>query len=246
MWSFVAVDEPQPSTSDGNKPETDAVAGDDAGLTWTHQMNLLLLESYRKFSPQFRDTKKKKKAVWGDIAKHFNGKGYNITWEVAERKFRNLKGTYRNIVDNSKKTGRGRLGKKKWPYMEFFDEVCGNNPETDPVAVEVGVNIDEEPTANAASGETQEELRDDLSDDDGNHGKGRVQKKGKKRKADCPPWFSDFVADFKLRDDARQAQEDRRLQLLENMQTEEARQAAQRNAILSDLNSNIKALLEKM
>jgi len=54
------------------------------------------------------------------------------------------------------------------------------------------------------------------------------------------------VADFKLRDDARQAQEDRRLQLLENMHAGEARQTAQRNATLSDLNSNIKALLEKM
>ena len=64
--------------------------------------------------------------------------------------------------------------------MEFFDEICGNKPETDPVAVEVGIDIDEEPTANAASRETQEELRDDLSDDDGKYGKGRVPKKGKK------------------------------------------------------------------
>ena len=68
MVAFVAVDEPQPSTSDagyekpadGNKLETDAVAVDDARLTWTHQMTLLLLESSRKLSPQFQDTKKKK------------------------------------------------------------------------------------------------------------------------------------------------------------------------------------------
>jgi len=132
-------------------------------------------------------------------------------------------------VDNSRKTGRGRLGKKKWPYMEFFDKICGNKPEIDPVAVEVGVDIDKEPTAKAASGETQQELRDDMSDDDAKHEKGRVPKRGKKVKQTCPPWFSDFVADFKLRDDARQAQEDRRLQLLENMHAEEA----QRNAILT-------------
>ena len=54
------------------------------------------------------------------------------------------------------------------------------------------------------------------------------------------------MEDFKGRDDARQAQEDRRLQLLENMNIEQAKQAAERNAILKDLNSNIKALLDKM
>jgi len=40
-------------------------------------MTLLLLKSYRKHSQQFQDPKKK--AVWGDIARHFNGKWYNIT-----------------------------------------------------------------------------------------------------------------------------------------------------------------------
>ena len=47
----------------------------------------------------------------------------------------------------------------------------------------------------------------------------------------CPPWFSDFMEDFEVRDDARQAQENVRLQLLENTHTEQARQAAVRNTI---------------
>jgi len=53
------------------------------------------------------------------------------------------------------------------------------------------------------------------------------------------------MRDLKLRDDARQAQEDRRLQLLENMHTEQARQAAKRNTILSDLNKTLKLFLTK-
>ena len=79
-----------------------------------------------------------------------------------QRKFSNLKGTYRKIVDNSRKMGTGGLGKKKWPYMDFFDNMYGNKPETDPVAVEVG----EEPIANAASGVTQEGNGENISGDD--------------------------------------------------------------------------------
>ena len=177
-----------------------------------------------------------------------------MTWAAAERKFRNLKGTYKKIVDNNNKSGRGKLGKKKWPFMVFFDSMFGKEPATDPVAVEVGVHIEDEPSPSTSAavvevqhnGESQEASREETAEE---RGKGGLPKGGKKRKADkmeCPTWFANFVADFKQRDDERQAQEERRLKLMEEMNAEQAHQVAQRNAMLSELNRNIKELLEKM
>jgi len=103
-----------------------------------------------------------------------------IMWAVAERKFSNMKGTYRNTVDNSRKMGTGRLGKKKWPYIDYFDNMYGNKPETDPVAVKVGVDVCEEPIANAASGVTQEGHGKDISIDEAELRKRRVPKSQKK------------------------------------------------------------------
>lgn len=61
------------------------------------------MEEYQKIKNQFRDPKKKKKLLWEEISKHMTLKGYSINAEIADRKMRNMKNTYRTIVDNNNK-----------------------------------------------------------------------------------------------------------------------------------------------
>jgi len=42
-------------------------------------------------------------------------------------------GDLHKIMDNNSKLGRGKLGKNKWPYMAFFDNMFGKEPATEPV-----------------------------------------------------------------------------------------------------------------
>ncbi|KAK4883274.1 hypothetical protein RN001_006593 [Aquatica leii] len=68
----------------------------------------------------FRDPKKKKKNVWAEIREVFEGRGYEVSYDDLDRKFRNLKHHYKTIIDNKKKTGRGRM---HWEYFEPMQEI---------------------------------------------------------------------------------------------------------------------------
>ena len=87
-------------------------------------MTLLLLELYRTYRTQFRSAKHIKN-VWQKIAADMNNKGHKLMWQICEKKFRNMKGTFKEIKDHNRKSGRGR---KQWPYLELFNELMGNEP----------------------------------------------------------------------------------------------------------------------
>lgn len=48
--------------------------------------------------------------------------GYNFTWQMVYKKWRNLKGTYLRIKDNSNKSGHAR---KEWYYYSLMEEAMG-------------------------------------------------------------------------------------------------------------------------
>lgn len=62
---------------------------------------------------------KLKKGLWQEIKNIFSRKGYAVTEDILDGKFRNMKHHYKTISDNNKntKTGRGRI------CWEFFDEM---------------------------------------------------------------------------------------------------------------------------
>ena len=95
---------------------------------WPHRKILVLIDIYCQHSDemnhrgQFVSSKSTKKNVWMKIASSMQSMGYtSVTWEKCEKKFRNLSGTYRSIVDNNRQNAR--CGRKKWPYYEKF-QVC--------------------------------------------------------------------------------------------------------------------------
>lgn len=120
----------------GQVQEAEVVDDRSSGPTveWTHNLTMILLELYQAHVDDFRNDKIRKKSVWARIASGIQSAGYaNMTWEVCEKKFRNLKCTYRTIVEN-KKSERGRT---KWPYYEIFHELFGSSQSLDAGRVEL-------------------------------------------------------------------------------------------------------------
>ncbi|XP_039276287.1 uncharacterized protein LOC111045192 [Nilaparvata lugens] len=100
--------------------EVQGVAGSTGGVEdsskgspefrWTHEKITLLLAGYKRRKAQFRDPKQKKNNLWRDIAGEFHALGHtSVTHDMVDNKFRNLKRTFTQIMDNQNKTGEVRL-----------------------------------------------------------------------------------------------------------------------------------------
>jgi len=244
----------EPSTSENPTQDQaeDQTEEDYANLTWSNAMVLLLLDCYQRHAYKFQNPTKKKKYVWKDIVSDFNVKGHNLTWMDVERKFRNLKGTYRKIIEKKGEERRGsrKVGKVRWPYLEFFETMYGHDLAS--LNADIGLHMDvvaghpNDITASFADLQEVEDAADDVTSFNEKGSRSRRTRKRRAEKTDCPDWFADFLADFRQRDDARRAQEDKRLKLLEEMCRKQAQQASEHNDILKNLNCNIKALIDKM
>lgn len=92
-------------------------------FSWTHKATLLFLEEYKKRHAKFRDPKHKKKLLWGEIAKEMELRGHDVNGDILDRKLRNMKHTYKNIIDNNNKkrsTGKGTID---WEYFNIFNDI---------------------------------------------------------------------------------------------------------------------------
>jgi len=87
---------------------------------------LLLLDLYQKHSSDMRNKMVKKHKVWMKIAEAMNKKGYQLSYAMCEKKWRNLKSTYTKLRDPV--TGRSR---SSWEFYERMDDLCrGSNVTT--------------------------------------------------------------------------------------------------------------------
>lgn len=65
---------------------------------WTHERCLLLLHEYDLLKDKFKDRKHKKKDLWAEISMKFKKiYAYDLEWDVAYKKFRNLKQTFEQV-----------------------------------------------------------------------------------------------------------------------------------------------------
>ncbi|CAG9773271.1 unnamed protein product [Ceutorhynchus assimilis] len=100
------------SSNVDNNQDQDVLEGK---FYWEYKAILLMLEEYRKRISKFRNPKFKKKLLWDEIANVMKLNGYLVGSDTIDKKMRNLKNTFRTIVDNNNKkktTGRGRM---HWP-----------------------------------------------------------------------------------------------------------------------------------
>ncbi|XP_048509982.1 uncharacterized protein LOC105685991 isoform X2 [Athalia rosae] len=88
-------------------------------------MTLALIHEYKRFEPSFKDPSVKKKLVWKNIAACLHAQGYsNVTDDACDKKWRNLKKTFKDIY-----TGQRRKNNGKWAYYDVLEEVFGKDPK---------------------------------------------------------------------------------------------------------------------
>ncbi|VEN64809.1 unnamed protein product [Callosobruchus maculatus] len=98
-------------------------------LRWSDSETKKLIDLYRKNFTKLNDRKYKRKHIYSEMAKHFL---LRFNSDHIEAKIKNLKKTYKMILDNSKKTGSGKI---TWPYFDAMQEILGNNPENNPISI---------------------------------------------------------------------------------------------------------------
>nr|CAD7439613.1 unnamed protein product [Timema bartmani] len=84
--------------NDGNLGET----SETLKLTWTRGVIRILIEEYRKLWHLFLDPHNKQKNVWMKLARNMAKHGYLLTWDMCNRKWRNLRRTFKCIHEKQK------------------------------------------------------------------------------------------------------------------------------------------------
>jgi len=110
-------------------------------FNWTQQNTKFLLEKYNERKTKFRDPKIKKK-LWAEIVSEFKAKNYHVDENIFDCKMRNLKKSYRNLLDNNKKTNTGR-GRITWEWYNNMEEIFREDR-----TVHIGPTLSSMPTEN--------------------------------------------------------------------------------------------------
>uniref|UniRef100_A0A182QAQ4 Myb/SANT-like DNA-binding domain-containing protein n=1 Tax=Anopheles farauti TaxID=69004 RepID=A0A182QAQ4_9DIPT len=93
---------------------------------WSHERCLLLLHEYDLLKDKFKDRKHKKKDLWAEISMKFKKiYAYDLEWDVAYKKFRNLKQTFEQVrAKMHQQVITGQVSTRpKWPYFEKFQQI---------------------------------------------------------------------------------------------------------------------------
>lgn len=84
-----------------------------------------MLEEYKKREEQFKNPNYTKKQLWVHVAKKLRESqpNWNVTGPECDKKFRNMKQTYKNIIDNNMCSNKPI----SWPYYHVMDELLKND-----------------------------------------------------------------------------------------------------------------------
>lgn len=74
-----------------------------------------LIEEYRKLIVQFRDPKARQKDLWIKVADGMQTKGYYVDFQMCDRKWRNLKQTFKSIYYDKRKKRQ-----RTWEFYEIL------------------------------------------------------------------------------------------------------------------------------
>ncbi|KAF5287259.1 hypothetical protein FQR65_LT02132 [Abscondita terminalis] len=114
-----------------NEKETEQVQVDDQGngssndkFFWSHNDTLLLITSVEAHYEELNHPKKRK-YVWENINNDLVSHGINVTTSTCTQKWKNLLRSYKQCIDNTKRTGRGPM---RFHYFDQMNEFLGNKP----------------------------------------------------------------------------------------------------------------------
>lgn len=107
--------------------------GDDASFSelanqntnWPHKAVLHLIDLYKRHLPKFNSKNIKKKGVWNLLSQDMKKKGYDVSGEACDKKFRALKHRYKIIMESINATGRRN---RKWEYFDLMGKLLEEDP----------------------------------------------------------------------------------------------------------------------
>lgn len=88
--------------------------------SWTRGMTQILIEEYRNMVADFRNPHKKQKDLWYELASNMCRRGYDVTWDMCDRKWRNLKHTFKTIYYNCHRSAKS---KRRWEFYSDLEEL---------------------------------------------------------------------------------------------------------------------------
>lgn len=94
-------------------------------FTWSYQSVLTLMSLFKQYKDKFESPEMKKKNVWREISKKMQEQGYIISPEQCDKKWRNLRCTYKAVL--VKKT-MNPSHKKTWEFFNEMHDICQEDP----------------------------------------------------------------------------------------------------------------------
>lgn len=83
-------------------------------------MTQILIEEYRNLVTDFRNPHKKQKVLWCELASSMCQRGCDVTWDMCDRKWRNLKHTFKTIYYNQHRSAKS---KRRWEFYSDLEEL---------------------------------------------------------------------------------------------------------------------------
>ena len=121
------------------------------GTTWEDKEVKTLLTIWRDTKIQEElDGAVRNKVIYERIAKRLQEQGYECNWKQCRAKINNLKTKYREIKDNNKKTGRGRMSCN---FFKELDKILGHR-----LASVSSALLDTRDTFSESEAESEEEV----------------------------------------------------------------------------------------
>lgn len=107
---------------------------EDDTFVWSDASIKLFLSIYKEKLELWTNCKIKTRKMWEKIRTNMQSKGYNITTIQIENKYKSLERSFKNMIANNKKTGRGRVC-TTCPYQSELTELLGSKHNIEPLAV---------------------------------------------------------------------------------------------------------------
>lgn len=195
-----STDKIPPQTDRQNAAESDEDTKEQDKMFWSNSLTRLLVQEYMKRAELFRNPKHKKKDLWRDVSTVFEQHGHQIPWQIIDKKWRNMKQTYKTISQNTSNRPRGR---RTWEFYDMMKKVV---TEDDAVMASLG-----ETPRLAASPDSPPSLLDNIlaarneegGDTPSTSDITGSQKKRKRDEQEAPTWFREFLRQLKMNDQGR-------------------------------------------
>lgn len=83
---------------------------------WTQASTHALLDEYKNMKDYFGNPEHRLKDLWIVLAKNMRAKGFQVSSSICDRKFRNMKTTFRTICNSNRR-------KRTWEFYDKFSKL---------------------------------------------------------------------------------------------------------------------------